>query len=204
MKKYFTVFVSFILILCLSGCTIADVAYLYTAKGEMDGFDIAVNKFANCCFVGYYNCTEYTENMEITIPDEFVGFPITRIGGAYGRGLPSPFHISLADLYMNAPEGSLYNAVFYDSPEEYTWITDKYAIQEVPFTLRIGKRIETIKYIEMDCYYPHINEDESITFYHPVVYIICSEENPYFYSKDGKLYDKETDELITDFAYAES
>ena len=52
-----------------------------------------------------------------------------------------------------------------------------------------------------DSYYPHINEDGSITFYHPVVEINCAEENKFFYSQDGKLYDKETDELISDFAY---
>jgi len=54
----------------------------------------------------------------------------------------------------------------------------------------------------MEQYYPHINEDGSITFYHPVVYVICSENNTYFYSQNGKLYDKKTNELISAFAYA--
>ena len=56
--------------------------------------------------------------------------------------------------------------------------------------------------VEFKNYYPHINEDNSITFYHPTVYINCSEDNKHFYSKDGKLYNKKTDELISNFSYS--
>ena len=50
-------------------------------------------------------------------------------------------------------------------------------------------------------YYLHINEDESITFYHPVVHIKCSEKNKFIYSKDWNLYDRLINELITDFKF---
>lgn len=53
----------------------------------------------------------------------------------------------------------------------------------------------------MNQYFPHTNDDGSVTFYHPVVYINCSEENEKFYSKDGMLFDKSNDELITEFEY---
>jgi hypothetical protein len=56
----------------------------------------------------------------------------------------------------------------------------------------------------MDNYYPHINDDGSIVFYHPIVFVNCSEENELFYSKDGKLYHKKTDELIAVWDYAAS
>lgn len=34
-----------------------------------------------------------------------------------------------------------------------------------------------------------------------LVYVNCSEDNPYFYSLDGRLYNKSDDTLVTDFAY---
>ena len=82
-------------------------------------------------------------------------------------------------------------------------IEENYTVKNVEFDLYIGKNIETIEFISMNDYYPHINEDNSITFYHPVVSVTCSEENKFFYSKDGKLYSESSDELITDFSYAE-
>ena len=81
-------------------------------------------------------------------------------------------------------------------------IEENYSVENPVFTVNIGKNIDAIVNVDMDVYYPHINEDGSITFYHPVVNINCSKENKHFYSKDGKLYYKETDELVSDFAYA--
>lgn len=203
MKKVFTIVLLILLTFCLSGCIFEDVSLLYSDSTEKDGFYVAINKTANCCFVGSYNCTEYTENLEVTIPDDYEGIPIKRIGGYYGRGVPTPFGISLADLYMNAPEDSKYDAIFNGDINEFE-ILEEYVIEDVVFTLNIGKNIEVVEFVSMDEYYPHINDDGSVTFYHSVVNIHCSAENKHFYSKEGKLYDKKTDELISDFAYVAS
>jgi hypothetical protein len=202
-KKFLVIILSISLILCLSGCFFEGVSLFYSDIAEVDGFCVGINETSNCCFVGGYNCTEYTENLEITIPDDYQGMPIKRIGGYYGRGVPTPFSISLADLYMNAPEDSDYNAVFSGDIKEFE-ISEKYTVEDVIFNLNIGKNIEVIDFVVMDEYYPHINEDGSIVFYHSVVNINCSNENKHFYSKDGKLYNKKTDELISDFAYVAS
>jgi hypothetical protein len=188
---------------CISGCALEEVSLLYSDSTEKDGFYIAINKTANCCFVGKYNCAEYTENLEITIPDDCNGVPIKRIGGYYGRGVPTPFFISVADLYINAPEDSDYNSVFSGDINEYD-ISEEYTIKDIVFHLNIGKNVEIIEFVVMDKYYPHINEDGSIVFYHPVVNIECSSENNYFYSKQGKLYNKNTDKLVSDFVYEKS
>jgi hypothetical protein len=200
MKRLFIALLLISFTICFSGCLSEEVSMLYSDTVEMDGFFIAINKLSNCCFVGSYQCTEYTENLEITIPDAYDGIPITRMGGYYGTGVPTPFLISLADLYMNAPENSKYNGVFSGNINDFE-IAEAYIIENVVFHLNIGKNIEAIEFVSMDTYYPHINEDGSITFYHPVVYTNCSAENEHFYSKDGKLYNKETDELITVFDY---
>jgi hypothetical protein len=200
MKKTvaFLLLVSFIL--CLSACDLDGVAYFYSYAGEYNGFGIDVNKLANCCFVSGYTCTEYTEGMEITIPDDYNGIPIKRVGGFSGIGAPSPFSIDLSQVYMNAPEGSEFDMIWRYPDDE---LSVAYTIENVVFQLNIGKNIEEIDFVFMDDYYPHINEDGSITFYHPVVYITCSEENTTFYSKDGKLYYKSTNALVEDFAYPE-
>ena len=202
MRKLLVLLLSIVMVFCLSGCVLEEISLLYSDTGEKDGFFIAVNETADCCFVGGYNCVEYTENMEIIIPDDYEDIPIKRIGGYCGRGVPTPFGISLADLYINAPQGTKYHSVFQGDIADYM-IEENYTVKNVEFDLYIGKNIETIEFISMNDYYPHINEDNSITFYHPVVSVTCSEENKFFYSKDGKLYSKSSDELITDFSYAE-
>ena len=200
MKKTvaFLLLVSFLL--CLSACDLDGVAYFYSYAGEYNGFGIDVNKLANCCFVSGYTCTEYTEGMEITIPDDYNGIPIKRVGGFSGIGVPSPFRIDLSQVYMNAPEGSEFDMIWRYPDDE---LSVAYTIENVVFQLHIGKNIEEIDFVFMDDYYPHIDEDGTVTFYHPVVYITCSEENTTFYSKDGKLYYKSTNALVEDFAYPE-
>lgn len=203
MRKALLMVLSVLLVFGLFGCFFEEVSLLYSDHADVDGFSISINKTANCCFVGSYACTEYTENFEITIPDDYNGMPIKRIGGYSGSGVPSPFYISLYDLYVNAPSGSKYGAIFAGDIYAFN-IQDAYVVEDVVFTLNIGKNIEAVEFVVMDQYFPHINEDSSVTFYHPVVYINCSEENKYFYSQDGKLYNKKTDELISDFAYQAS
>ena len=200
MKKFYAIVLSLCLTIFLSGCALEGTSFFYTDYVEVDGFTICINKVANCCFVSHYECTEYTENLEVTIPDDYNGIPIKRIGGSSGTGLPAPFDISLFTLYVNVPEGSEYDAIF--SSDAVECEDFEYAVEDVVFILNIGKNIEVVEYVE-DFYYPHINDDGSITFYHAVVSINCSDENKYFYSKDGKLYDNKTNELISDFTYAE-
>lgn len=200
MKKFIALITVLACVLMLSGCTAEEISLLYSEFGYEDNFNFAVNKTANCCFVSNYDCTEYTEDMELTVPDEFNGVLVKRLGGYFGRGLPCPFLISLSE-YINAPEGSEYCGIYNEA--SLSRIDDEYTVENIRFILNIGKNIDTVEYVEMDTYYPHINDDGSITFYHPVVYINCSEENRHFYSKDGKLYGKATDIIIYGFAYAE-
>ena len=105
MKRFFLILLMILFAFGLYGCFFEEVSLLYSDHETVDGFFISINKTANCCFVGGYTCTEYAENLEITIPDHYDGIPIKRIGGYSGSGAPSPFSISLYDLYVNAPGG---------------------------------------------------------------------------------------------------
>ena len=100
MKKVFSLFLVCVC-LVLSGCVLKDAAILYSERTEKDGFEIAVNKTGKTCFVGEYVCDEYTEDKEMTVPDECGGIPVEQLGGFYGRGVAMPFHISLEELYVN-------------------------------------------------------------------------------------------------------
>ncbi|MBO5645488.1 MAG: hypothetical protein J6S59_00070 [Clostridia bacterium] len=201
MKKIVSLVLLFAVALSLSGCVLADVSSLYSPMEEKEGFAVSVNKTANCCFVGVYTCADPHENREITVPDAYDGRPVTKLGGYYGRGVSAPFGISL-EVCMNAPKGDKYANVFYGDIGEFQ-ISDDYTVEDIVFDLYIGKNIKEIDNVEMDVYYPHINADGSITFYHPVVRVVCAEENKYFYSEDGKLYNRKTNEPIAAFAYAE-
>ena len=193
MKKSITTLLAFILIFSLSGCF-----FNFTSQSvEKDGFYLKVSKTLNTGAATTYVCKEYTENMEITIPDDYEGIPIKYIGASELE----PFMIPLS-MYMNATDpDDKYGGTFIGDLEKYE-LTEDYTVENKVFNLNIGKNIEAIKYVVMDNYYPHVNDDGSITFYHAVLNVNCSEENEHFYSEDGKLYDKKTDELITDFAYA--
>lgn len=198
MKKFFALVLVLGLLLSLSGCFAEETSFGYTETGEKDGFRIAVNHIANCCFVSRYECLEYTENMQITLPDEYNGIPVTRLGGYYGRGLPIPFQIMYksANVDYSDPHNPWHNkASFTISEDDHT--------EDVVFQLHIGKNIETVESVHMDTYYPHPDAEGNVIYYHPVVYVTCSEENPYFYAQEGKLYYKETNALVTEFAYAE-
>ena len=202
MKKFLALVISLAFVFSISGCVFSDVCLNYTEHVSKNGFEIWVNEKSNRCFVGPYFCTNYTPDLVITIPDDYEGIPVTRIGGTFGRGVPTPFYIDISDLYVNAPSNSKYKSIFSESMINHDYIEEDYQVEELRFILNIGKNIKEIYDVGMQMYYPHINDDGSITFYHSVVYIICSDENQYFYSENGKLYDKKTDELISDFEYS--
>ena len=201
MKKFSILCLILLFIYLLCGCSL-----LYSDKAELDGFDIYINETQNKCFVGYYKCipddieiSDMETNYEITVPNFYNGIPITELGGYYGRGVPCPFYISLAE-YMNAEDGSKYSLVYSSNLVDYNF-EEEYNVIEIPFTIYLGQNINSIINVSADDYFPHINDDGTITFYHAVVEIVCSEYNETFYSKEGKLYFSKDNTLVTEFDY---
>lgn len=198
MKKHLAAVLALLLAFLCAGCG-EDVALFYSESVEEDGFCFVINKTANCCFVGSWEFDGDWSNTEITIPDSCNGIPVTRIGGYRGRGFPMPFGISLYVL-MNRAESLEFGAIYGEHPDNFD-LKYEYSVEDVPFVLNIGKNIRQIVYLDMDEYFPRVNEDGSVTFLHPVVWINCSEENKYFYCVDGKLYNRSDDSLVAGFAY---
>ncbi len=167
---------------------------------ELDGVEVIYNNLLNTASVSCYIVDSDNEDFIITVPDECNGIPVTKIGYDFAL-LAAPFFIDM-DSFVKAPEDSKYYNTCFTS-EMIATCTDGelLRIEDVTFKMYIGKNIKEIKDVDMDYYYPHLNEDGSITFYHPVVEIYCSEENKHFYSEDGKLYKKSDGALVTNFEY---
>lgn len=196
MKRILAFVFALVILLSFTGCEFLEgMSYLYNDSVKIDNLRICINDTADCCFAGPYTCEEYTQDMEITIPDEYEGKPVKRIGGYYARGVPTPFCIDISDLYLNAPEGSEYHQTVYSTVDEA-----QYKVVDLPFVLNIGKNVDSIVYVENE-YYPYIEEDGSVVYYHPVVSINCSEENKCFYSENGRLYSRKDNSLVEDFDY---
>lgn len=179
-----------------SGCAkVFDTSIFYDKHDIVDGLEIATNDKAKCCFAGAY--TYDGGNFDVVIPDEHNGYPITKLGGYFGRGVPTPFCINFNDAYRNFAEDEV--RIVYPSKE---MISDMNAqIVEINFNLYLGKNIEEIVFVT-DGYYLGENNDGVLEAYHANVYVICDEENENFYSENGKLYQKDGT-LIEGFAYSE-
>lgn len=190
---------------------VVDSSFFYSSDAiNVDGFDIHTNALSRKAFVATYECTEYTENMEITIPDKCKGIPVTNLGGFTGRGYPYFFGISVYSLYDNSedylpepeeidPSSSFPLEDLYSSFEEQ----GKCIYVDLPFVLNIGKNIKEIYTIcTIEAY--HVNDDGTMTVYRPVISEIrCDKRNKKFYSKDGKLYYKSSNKLVEDFENAD-
>ena len=178
-----------------------EICFNYNRSVMENNLYFTCNDLGNCAFVSSYQWDGTDEKKTITIPNEVGENKVTRLGGYSGRGCPEPFLISLTDDYRITIDGEkIYS--FNSEDELDTWGFE-YEIENVRFTLNIGKGINKVVNVDMSNYYPKENEKGKVILYHPVVYIECDEDNRTFYSKDGKLYYKSNDELVNDFAYAE-
>ena len=159
------------------------------------------NSLANCAYVSSCVWDGKDEHRDIVIPDEVNGKTVSRLGGFSGRGAPGPFRILFPDSYYLKKDGQ---QISYCMEESTLSDNDfEYDIKSVAFTLHIGKELNKIVDIDMDTYYPKERGANKVTFYHPVVYVLCDKENKTFYSRDGKLYYKSNDKLVEDFAYTD-
>lgn len=192
---------------------------------------VYVNYPAKECFAAEY--VYNGENGEITIPDEFEGVKITRLGGYDAKGSEAPFTVNLKDKLANVSEHEYYDYMYtnYIAPEPVSGtdaifddltVSDSDIIiingdiifmdasncavpvnhEDVVITLNIGRNIREVISVG-DTFAPCINDDGSVTVYRPVYKVNCAPESKFFYSENGKLYNKATGALVEAFDYAE-
>lgn len=113
----------------------------------------------------------------IVIPDSYGDYPVEGLGGYMGRGAPSPFEIYLKGVHSTHGVGP--------SDGSFDWYTkDKnMEIVYVDLELQIGPNIREI-------FADQSGLETGSKLYVPRVYITCDPENRWFYSVDGRLYQK--------------
>jgi hypothetical protein len=183
-SKYIILIVFLLSIMFLPGCV------HYQKYAENNGLIYYVHPLKNTCFVSGWVWDGDEKNTIVTIPDTYRGKRVTQLSGHIGHGGGLRFELRPPDSFYDV-------TVSYGCPME-----SPYSISELDFTLNIGKNITEYPIWSAQCYYKKTGEDgENNIYYHVYTYVNCSEENPTFYSKDGRLYYRENDELVNAFNY---
>ncbi len=164
-----------ITLLLFCGCCLT---YSFESEGNMDfGYSkIERNAYIAICTV---SCKE---KAEIFIPDEYKGYPVTELGGYFGRGVPCPFGVDIVDK----------NEPFHEQEgEEYG--------EDFIVYVHIGKNIRKAKYLSCT---DEFFRSEDGAAHHVVFYFIVSEDNAFFTSENGVLYDRATNAPVPKIDYA--
>ncbi len=120
-----------------------------------------------------------TEHTDIIIPDKLEnGADVEGLGGYFGTGVPDPFCVTV--------------------PKEIIPLRDPSEDEEiikVTFNVTVGKNVKRAMFSWGDKYLL-LGSGDDTEWYEPVFVFTCDSENPYLKSVDGKLYEKETGELV--------
>ncbi len=184
MKKITALSVIVLMMLILASC--GEKKGIYRGPEKRSGaFDLVMEKEKNPekAMVSHWYWDGDTNNTTINVPDESEdGIRITAIGGAsksfsMGGKPVIPFKVYVEDdKYVKGDEDKVYTT------------------RQIVFTIHFGKNIESMEFETGDSFYL-VNYDGTYVFYMKSYYFICDPENPYYYTKDGKVYDKKTNNL---------
>ena len=149
---------------------------------ETDELMLIPHMIRKICFVGRYTWNSGNAEAVLHIPDVCQGYSVTGLGGSYGSGAPAPFGAHIPGTLMHHGEGTL--------PENAE-------IEQYHLTIHLGKKINYAGMISMDTYHNMGNN----RFVQILVTVNCDEENPWFYSENGKLYRRKDNSLVPGFFY---
>ncbi len=167
----------FAVLWAMSGCSLF---YHGVFDGE-SGFYLCYSDLHKDCFVGEYAWDGTEDGKTIFLPETYKNYPVTKLGGYFGRGVPMPFHVELplhADYVTDVePE---------DAPD---WYPNGYEVVDMTFTLVVGENLREVYYTN-NPYFAQENSDGSYTLYRVSFSVTCSPQNPVFYSDEGRLYNR--------------
>ena len=166
---------------------------LYNGNEKKAGnFSLRLNASGDRAMVESWTWSGDLNDTVIEIPERYEDkATIDAIGGSIGANASIQMFTILPGSGVNFRNESGY--------EDYPGLKD------IVFTLKIGKSIQEINVDFTKCMYAQISEkDGSTAIYRILVQVECSEDNQVFYSKDGKLYRRDRDSLVSAIPYPES
>lgn len=161
--------VAILAVICFAFMCILAVVFASWKETKVNNLNIYYSKLSKDCTAGLYEWDGNTENKIIIIPDEFEGIKISNLGGPSSGSAPALFYIGMPE---NVKTGDEYN-----------------------FTIKLGKNI---KYAHNFLYSDEHTDYKGNVLCKVHYYYEVAPDNKWIYSKDGKLYDKKTDELLGD------
>lgn len=167
----------------------------YDGKRDAEsGFFIGCSSFYKECFVGDYQWDGSEEGKNIIVPDTYKTYPVTELGGYFGRGVPTPFFVSLPEEY------AISFVTDCEPTETPEWYPQGYEVVNLTFRLNIGKNLQGVFYTG-NPYHARENGDGSYTLFCVSYYVTCSSENSVFYCEEGRLYRKNDRSLVEELRY---
>ncbi len=159
----------------------------YSERWEEGDFTCVAN--SEKIYISSYNWDG--ETMEITIPNEINGKPVTALGG------DSDY------FYIN--NSKLEEYPYYTPPAEYTNIKDKIlSCDEIVYydiTLNLGSNLKSLNFSGTPFAYElHVVDGKNVAYVYRF-YVNCDEANVYHFSKDGIIYDSVSEQPIKKFCY---
>lgn len=176
-------------VICFVFLTITAVYFISWETVEINNLSLCYSKVTKECIAADINWDGDTENMIFTLPDEYEGIKINSLGGTSGLGTPILFYIDVPDEMEFDSSGITHVA----TEEDLAGMIDENTIT-YKFTVNIGKNVKNFEYFHYKEYY--IGENGKVMYIIDIDYEV-SPDNKWAYSKDGKIYDKKTDELIS-------
>ena len=211
MKRIVCILTIIAMIFILAGCT----EYHYDQMGD---FGIGYSASNNKAYVGGYSYDLTKSSTDIVIPEEYNGIPITKLGGYFGLGVPTPFGVDF--VHESFPD---YESVELISSPKIDMIYDiidvkKTEIIYIDFTIYVSKNIEEFVYTSLNrCTFVEYSSEcecseeefceicegglERTITYIPRFYINCDEDNKVFYASEGKLYKRADSSLVEEINY---
>ncbi len=199
MKKLLTVLCVVVSMTFFSGCCL-----FYDLVRNVNGFDVGYSARTNDAFLGSYSWDGKEESLNIEIPEEYKGAPITSLGGYFGRGVPTPFNIEVS---RQAQQLLSPNALRWSGMDIRTAARlDNVVVEYYTFNVRLSKNIKELQLISLDRLTVSITEENQVEYYK--VYVLkcnftCDEDNKVFYAQDGKLFYKNSGKLVENIFYAD-
>lgn len=138
------------------------------------------NAFGSGAFVSAVSWNGDLNDTDIYIPASCGGQKVVALGGFMGTGVPTPMLLTPED---ETKGGGLHEGAV-----------------PVTFTVYFGANIQKIYQITGYGDLPAEQNGELI-FVRPNFYMVCAEENETFYTRDGRVFKKEDDSLVTGIAY---